>query len=35
MDLLGRTVTRSGTTIDLLPREFQLLAFLMRNLDRV
>jgi two-component system OmpR family response regulator len=35
MDLLGRTVTRSGKTIDLQPREFQLLAFLMRNLDRV
>jgi two-component system OmpR family response regulator len=35
MDLLGRTVTRGGRTIDLQPREFQLLAFLMRNLDRV
>jgi two-component system OmpR family response regulator len=35
MDLLGRTVTRGGKTIDLQPREFQLLAFLMRNLDRV
>jgi two-component system OmpR family response regulator len=35
MDLLGRTVTRDGKTIDLQPREFQLLAFLMRNLDRV
>jgi len=35
MDLLGRTVTRSGKAIDLQPREFQLLAFLMRNLDRV
>jgi two-component system, OmpR family, response regulator len=35
MDLLKRTVTRGGKTIDLQPREFQLLAFLMRNLDRV
>ena len=35
VDLLGRTVTRGGKTIDLQPREFQLLAFLMRNLDRV
>ena len=35
MDLLGRTVTRGGKTIDLQPREFQLLAFLMRNVDRV
>src|SRR5712672_1138931 len=35
MDLLGRTVTRGGKAIDLQPREFQLLAFLMRNLDRV
>jgi two-component system, OmpR family, response regulator len=35
MDLLGRTVTRAGKTIDLQPREFQLLAYLVRNLDRV
>ena len=35
VDLLGRTVTRGGKTIDLQPREFQLLAFLMRNRDRV
>jgi two-component system, OmpR family, response regulator len=35
MDLLGRTVTPGGKAIDLQPREFQLLAFLMRNLDRV
>ncbi|HEX3414235.1 MAG TPA: response regulator transcription factor, partial [Stellaceae bacterium] len=35
MDLLARTVTRGGRTIDLQPREFQLLAFLMRNADRV
>ena len=31
MDLLGRTVTRGGKAIELQPREFQLLAFLMRN----
>src|SRR6266850_5884669 len=35
IDLLRRTVVRGGKTIDLQPREFQLLAFLMRNLDRV
>jgi two-component system, OmpR family, response regulator len=35
IDLLGRTVARGGKTIDLQPREFQLLAFLMRNADRV
>jgi two-component system OmpR family response regulator len=35
VDLLGRNVTRGGKTIDLQPREFQLLAFLMRNADRV
>ena len=31
MDLIGRTVTRAGTEIDLQPREFQLLEFLMRH----
>jgi two-component system OmpR family response regulator len=31
MDLLARTVCRSGTEIDLQPREFQLLEFLMRH----
>jgi two-component system OmpR family response regulator len=31
MDLLGRTVHRAGTEIDLQPREFQLLEFLMRH----
>jgi two-component system OmpR family response regulator len=31
MDLLGRTVRRAGQEIDLQPREFQLLEFLMRN----
>ena len=31
MDLLGREVRRSGQEIDLQPREFQLLEFLMRH----
>ena len=31
MDLIGRTVRRQGQDIDLQPREFQLLEFLMRN----
>jgi two-component system OmpR family response regulator len=31
MDLIGRTVHRAGKEIDLQPREFQLLEFLMRN----
>jgi len=31
MDLLGREVRRAGRSIDLQPREFQLLEFLMRN----
>ena len=31
MDLLGRAVRRAGREIDLQPREFQLLEFLMRN----
>ena len=35
VDLLGRTVSRAGRTIELQPREFQLLAFLLRNADRV
>lgn len=35
MDLLKRSVTRSGERIDLQPREFQLLEYLMRNADRV
>ncbi len=35
MDLLRRTVARGGKTIDLQPREFQLLEFLMSNADRV
>ena len=35
MDLLKRVVTRAGQPLDLQPREFQLLEFLMRNADRV
>jgi two-component system OmpR family response regulator len=35
MDLLARTVTRSGVRIELQPREFQLLEFLMRRPGRV
>jgi two-component system OmpR family response regulator len=35
MDLLKRTVRRGGTHIDLQPREFQLLEYLMRHADRV
>jgi two-component system OmpR family response regulator len=31
MDLIGRMVRRDGKTIDLQPREFQLLEFLMRH----
>jgi two-component system OmpR family response regulator len=31
MDLLARIVTRAGRTIDLLPREFKLLEYLMRH----
>ena len=35
MDLIRREVMRSGRPIDLLPREFRLLEYLMRNADRV
>ena len=35
MDLLSREVTRSGKRIDLQPREFALLEYLMRNAGRV
>src|ERR1700730_3855381 len=35
MDLLKRTVLRGGRPVELQPREFQLLEFLMRNADRV
>ncbi len=31
LDLVSRTVSRSGRKIDLLPREFQLLEYLVRN----
>ena len=31
MDLIGRSVHRQGKEIDLQPREFQLLEYLMRN----
>jgi two-component system, OmpR family, response regulator len=31
LDLMTRTVRRSGRTIDLLPREFRLLAYMMRH----
>jgi two-component system OmpR family response regulator len=35
MDLLTREVTRAGTKIDLQPREFALLEYLLRNAGRV
>jgi two-component system OmpR family response regulator len=35
LDLLTRRVTREGATIDLRPREFALLEYLMRNAGRV
>ena len=35
MDLLSRSVTRAGREIDLLPREFRLLEFLMRHAGQV
>ena len=35
MDLLQRSVTRGGRVVDLQPREFQLLEYLLRNKDRV
>ena len=35
LDLLSRTVKRSGKVIDLLPREFALLEYLMRNAGSV
>ncbi len=35
MDLLSRTVTRGGERIDLLPREFRLLEYLMRHAEQV
>jgi two-component system, OmpR family, response regulator len=35
MDLISRTVTRAGRVIDLLPREFRLLEYLMRNANAI
>jgi two-component system OmpR family response regulator len=35
LDLLSRRVTRAGTTVDLRPREFALLEYLMRNAGKV
>jgi two-component system, OmpR family, response regulator len=35
MDLLTRTVTRAGRIIDLLPREFRLLEYLMRHAGHI
>ena len=35
MDLLGRTVRRAGQEIDVQPREFRLLEYLMRNAGRL
>ncbi len=35
LDLLARTVTREGKRIDLQPKEFALLEYLMRNAERV
>ena len=35
MDLIRRIVRRAGETIDLLPREFQLLDYLMRSQGRI
>ena len=35
MDRLGRAVTRAGVPVDLQPREFQLLEFLLLNAERV
>ena len=35
MDLLARTVTRAGRPVDLQPREFRLLEYLMRHAGQV
>lgn len=35
MDLLARKISRAGKTIDLLPREFKLLEYLLRNKNRI
>ena len=34
MDLVQRTVTRHGHAIELLPQEFRLLEYLVRNVER-
>ena len=34
MDLVQRTVTRRGRPVELLPQEFRLLEYLLRNVDR-
>ena len=35
MDLIRRTASRAGKTIDLQPQEFRLLEYLLRNAGRV
>ena len=35
MDLVERQVTRGGKKINLLPREFELLRYLMQNAERI
>lgn len=35
MDLLGRTVSRAGVTLELQPREFRMLEYLMRHSNQV
>jgi two-component system OmpR family response regulator len=35
MNLLKRTVTRGGAVVDLQPREFQLLEYLLRHVDQI
>ena len=35
LDLLRRTATRAGARVELQPREFRLLEFLLRHADRV
>jgi two-component system OmpR family response regulator len=34
IDLLGRTVTRGGVAVELLPREFRLLEYLAKHMDQ-
>jgi two-component system, OmpR family, response regulator len=35
IDLLTRTVTRGGSPVELLPREFRLLEYLMKHMDQI